>query len=116
MANTNFGIPTWLEGLPLDAEKVFEFKANFDFTIPPSLAGTKVTVGTNPTATAVYNVNKNGSSIGTISIATDGTVTLGGAGASFSAVSNDVYSLTAPTPADATLSDVSVNVLATIAG
>jgi hypothetical protein len=113
MASTNFSITNWTPGKPDAALVLFEFKATFDFNIPPLLAGAATTVGTNPTASAEYNVNKNGSSIGTVTVATDGTVALAGAGASFSAASADVFQLVAPVSQDATLADVSINLLAT---
>ncbi len=52
-----------------------------------NFSGSAGTVGTNPTSTATYTVNKNGSSAGTIVVSTGGTVTFttsGGTSLSFS--------------------------------
>ncbi len=75
------------------------FAANF--------SGSVGSVGTNPTATALYTVKKNGSTIGTISISTGGVLTFatsGGTTQSYAA--NDRLTIIAPSPVDAALSDV----------
>lgn len=78
-------------------------------SFPGNFSGSRGTVGVNPTATATYNVNKNGSSIGTIAVSTGGVVTFtttGGAAQSFSA--GDRMTVIAPGTQDATMSDVAV--------
>lgn len=72
-------------------------------------AGSKFRNGTNPTATAVLDVQKNGSSIGSISISTSGVATFttsAGAAQVFNA--GDYISVLAPASPDASLADVSV--------
>jgi hypothetical protein len=111
----NFAIPVWVPGTPGNAQILLKFKANFDFTVPANMAGTKTTCDNNPTGAATFTIAKNGTSIGTVQFQTNGTATLAGAGASFAAASNDVFTLTAPTTADATLSFFSINILSTVA-
>lgn len=73
---------------------------------PDNFAGSVGHVGTNPTATFDIDVRKNGVSIGTISVATGGTVTFSTSGSSEeSFASGDYMELIAPT-ADATVANL----------
>lgn len=83
----------------------------FDRTVvfAGNFVGSKFRNGTNPTATAVLDVQKNGSSVGSISINTSGVATFtttAGAAQTFNA--GDYLSVLAPGSPDATLADVSV--------
>lgn len=74
------------------------------FTIPANFAGSYASVGTNPAATFILTVLKNGSSIGTITISTSGTATFattGGLAQSF--VAGDLLSVQAPSTVDASI-------------
>ena len=65
------------------------------FTLPAGLAGTRVSVGTNPSGTTVLSVRKNGTQVGTISISSAGVATLAAATATAFAA-GDVLSIVAP--------------------
>ncbi len=96
-----------LVGLPGDGATIALLGLPRDGTFPIDFAGSVGSVGVNPTATAVYDVQLNGVSIGSISIATSGVLTfttVGGTDKDFAA--NDRLTVIAPTPQDATLSDV----------
>lgn len=78
------------------------------FQIPANFTGSKGKCGTNPTSTATYTFYKNGSSIGTLSIATSGVftwATTGGTSVSFTPGADEL-SWGAPASQDSTLSDV----------
>ena len=64
---------------PSDGTVITRFVATRAFDIPANMAGTVVSVGTNPSSTATVTVKKNGSGIsgdGAISINTSGVETL----------------------------------------
>jgi len=61
---------------PSDSDIITRFVATRAFSLPANLAGTKVSVGTNPSATATVTVQKNGASAGAITISTGGVETL----------------------------------------
>lgn len=61
---------------PSDSDIITRFVATRAFSLPANLAGTKVYVGTNPSATATVTVQKNGASAGAITISTGGVETL----------------------------------------
>jgi hypothetical protein len=81
-------------------------------TFPGNFSGASGKVLTNPTSSYVITVNKNGSSVGTITIATGGAFTFATSGGSAVTVAaNDYFTLTTPT-ADPTLA----NLMITLAG
>lgn len=82
------------------------FAANF--------AGSVGTVGTNPASTAVYTIQKNGGTVGTVSISTGGVFTFastGGTAVSFT--SGDRMTIIAPNPQDTSLADVAITLVGT---
>lgn len=79
-----------------------------------NLAGSTGAVGTNPTATATFNLAKNGSGIGTVVISTSGVfsfTTSSGSPVSFS--TGDVLQIETPAT-DATLTSVTMTFLGSL--
>lgn len=73
-------------------------------TLAANFAVSRASVGTNPTATWVGNIYKNGVLIGTLTVSTGGVVTLATVGGlSVSLVAGDVVTLIAPASTDATI-------------
>lgn len=100
---------------PSASEVLALYVAADAFTIPANMVGSQVKVGTNPTATFAIDVQQNGSSIGTISIATDGTPTLTTtSGTAKSIAAGDVLKFVAPSSADSTIADVAITVKGTL--
>jgi hypothetical protein len=91
------------------AEAAEIFPANFS---SPNSYGS---AGVNPTATAVYSIYKNGSTVvGTVSVATSGVftfVTTGGA--TFTLNAGDRLTMVAPGSQDATMADVGITLVGT---
>jgi 3D (Asp-Asp-Asp) domain-containing protein len=74
------------------------------FTIPANLAGSQASVGTNPAASFVITLLKNGVAFGTITIATSGFVsygTTGGTAVTFAV--GDLLTAQAPSTPDASI-------------
>lgn len=76
-------------------------------------AGSNCTVGTNPAASFVLDVQKNGSSVGSITIATNGAVTFATTGTTVSLTSSDTLKIVAPSPADTTCANVAITLKGT---
>ncbi len=94
-------------GNPGAAAKVMIFTATRPIVWPANMAGSKGTLTTNPTATALYTGTVNGTTKFTVSISTGGVFTFASsAGAQVSMVAGDRLEITAPTPQDTTLADV----------
>jgi len=104
-------ISFYVQGLPADGVDilVLTFARTVDFA--DDFAGSNATVGVNPTATAEYDVQKNGVSIGHISISTGGVATFVTDGTTAQFVDDDYLTIVAPTPQDATLADVSITLV-----
>jgi hypothetical protein len=103
-----------LAGKPDASEAVLEMTFTRAVSFAGNFAGSYGTVGTNPTSTATYTVNQNGSSIGTIVVSTGGVVTFtttSGAAQSFAA--GDRMLVTAPGTQDATLADAAFTLAGT---
>lgn len=106
---TLYDIGFFISGAPTNSQMVLRFKAPRAFILPGNASGSKGTVGTNPTSTAAFDVLKNGSSIGSISVSTGGVFTFtttSGNPVSFAV--DDILAIVAPTSADATMADIGV--------
>ncbi len=96
-----------LVGNPGASATVLIFTAVRAVNFPANLGGSYGTVGTNPTSTAAYDIKKNGSTIGAVSISTGGAFTFTTtSGAAKSLAAGDRLTIIAPSSQDATLSDV----------
>jgi hypothetical protein len=96
-----------LAGKPGAAAVVLIFVAVRAVALPANLTASKGSVGTNPTATAAYDVKNNGTTIATVSISTSGVFTFTTASGTAKALAaGDRLTIIAPSSQDATLSDV----------
>lgn len=94
---------------PTASDIVAIYTAPRQFELPDNFAGSVGFCHVNPTATAVFNVLRDATVIGTVSISTSGVFT-------FSTTASTVENfnsgqrlrLDAPSPADATLADISI--------
>ncbi len=109
-----YDIAAGLPGLPGAGALVLIFTAVRAVALPANFSGSTGSVGANPTATAAYDVLKNGASIGTISISTGGAFTFTTtSGTAKSLASGDRLTVTAPGSQDVTLADVSFTLAGT---
>ena len=108
LASQPFDVLAFYPGIPTASAKVVRVPIARAVTFAANFAGSYFTASANATGTTVFDVQKNGSSIGSVSIAAGGTTatftTSGGTSKSFSA--GDVLALIAPSTPDATLADV----------
>jgi hypothetical protein len=99
-------------GKPGDGAEWGKYVATRAFKLFDQFAGSVGHCRVNPTATAAFDVQKNGSSIGSVSISTGGTFTFTTTGSALeSFAAGDRLTLVAPSPQDATLEDVSISFL-----
>lgn len=80
----------------------------FTIAIADDFVGANADVRTNPTATAVFTVKKNGSGIGTVTISTGGVATFVTTGAGVSLVATDTLTIEPPAVEDLTLAGVTI--------
>ena len=108
LASQPFDVLAFYPGIPTASAKVCRVPIARAVTFPANFAGSYFTASANATGTTVFDVQKNGSSIGSVSIAAGGTTatftTTSGTSKSFAA--GDVLALIAPGTPDATLADV----------
>lgn len=108
-----YDIGGFIPGLPDDGVECFKFVAVRAIDFADNFSGSVGHCGVNPTATAAFDVLKNGTSIGSISISTSGVFTFNTTGAGTSLAAGDRLSVTSPSPQDATLSNVAFSFLGT---
>lgn len=103
-----FDAHAFYPGVPSASAKVLRVPIARAVTFAANFSGSYFAASANATATTVFDVQKNGSSIGSVSIAAGGTTatftTTSGTSKSFAA--GDVLAIIAPGTADATLADV----------
>jgi hypothetical protein len=97
-----------ISGLPSDGVEVLHFVAARAIDFPDNFSGSVGHCSVNPTATASFDIKKNGSSIGSISIDNSGVFTFNTTGGAVALAVGDRLTVFAPSPQDATLADVGV--------
>lgn len=100
----------WIAGKP-EASELFGHVAGVAFTLPVDLAGSQVKADTAATASAAFDLRKNGSSVGTLTIAASGTTATFTAASAVQFAAGDRIDLVAPSSQDATLANVRVTLM-----
>ena len=109
-----YDIASGLAGKPGASALVLIFSAPRAVSFAGNFANSKGTAGVNPTVTATYTINKNGSGIGTIAVSTGGVVTFTtSSGAAQALAIGDRLTVVAPSSQDATLADVAFTLAGT---
>lgn len=91
---------------PIDVPVTFAMRLADDF------AGSNADVRTNPSGTVDFTVQRNGSTIGSVSISAAGVATFTTTGAAVDLVAGDTVSITPPGTIDATLKGVTISLAA----
>lgn len=101
-----FDVHAFYPGIPGASAKVLRIPVARAVAFPDDFAGSYGMASVAATASAAFEVQKNGVSIGTITFAAAATTaTFATSGASVSLVAGDILSIIAPASPDATLSD-----------
>jgi hypothetical protein len=100
---------------PTSSEVIGKVVIPRDMTLPTDFAGAAGHVDTNPTAQLDVDVTDDGGSIGTISIAADGTFTFTTAGNTTKSVAaGSVIRFVAPASVDATVTGIAVTLIGSL--
>lgn len=99
-------IEDWQAGKPGAGAVIKRMVAARNFSIPSGVTNAKAKAGTAATATATFNLQKNGVTFGTMVFAASGTVPTWSAATATSFTPGDVFSIVAPGSQDATLADI----------
>ena len=110
-----FDVHTFFPGIPTTLAKLYRGKLARAVTFPANFSGSQFAASANATASTVFDIQKNGSSIGSCTIAAGGTTptfaSSGGAAQTF--VAGDLLSIIAPATPDTTLADPSLTLAGT---
>lgn len=106
-----FTLPFGFAATPLNAEVMLLTVFAESVSFLEDFEGAEAYVGTDPTATTTFDVKKNGTSIGGISISTAGAVTFSTVDDEVIFVPGDVLQIDAQASADATLANCAFTLL-----
>lgn len=114
LAQADTGVPTFpydfgafIPGQPSDGGTVAAFLIPRAISLADDFAGSYGNVSVNPTLTATFSVAKNGTAVGTFQISTLGVFSFVTTGLGVTINAGDRITVTAPSPQDATLTNVS---------
>ncbi|SPK73720.1 conserved protein of unknown function [Cupriavidus taiwanensis] len=111
-AGSVYDVGGYISGTPADGEVVWKFYSPRAWTLPAGAPGGAKS-GAAATGSSAFTFAKNGTSIGTLSWSAAGTVATLSITSSTSIAAGDLLTLTAPTPADATLADIAFTLAGT---
>ncbi len=109
----NLAIGMFFPGTPTISQFVLRLEMVVAATLPVGLTGSKFAIRVNPTATMVFTLAQNGTTIGTVTFSTAGAPTV-----SFTTLITfaigDIFSIQGPSPVDTTGADISMTFLASL--
>lgn len=108
VADPPYDIGAFIAGEPTGDEIVMRFVASRAFSLPASLTGSYAKAETAATASTDFDIQKNGSSIGTLNFAISGDTGTWTFASPVSFAAGDILSVVAQTTPDATLADISI--------
>jgi hypothetical protein len=94
---------------PTASEILLLFVAEQAMTFADDFAGSRGSCGTNPASSFALDVQKNGASVGTITISTGGVFTFVTTGTTVSLAAGDVLKIVAPSSPDASCANVAIS-------
>lgn len=107
-------IGIFLPGIQSAGAEVFRYiVVRQSITLPASLTGSSVSARVAATSSNVFTIKKNGSSVGTMTIAASGTTATFSFSSSVTFAVGDLFTINAPGVADATLADIAINLTGT---
>jgi hypothetical protein len=114
--NKNRTFSTWKLAAHTADEQLIRWVMTEAVTFPALFAGAEVAIGTSAAATTTLSIEKNGSEVGTIIIATDNGVTYTSTGSAAVAFAvGDVLTIEGQLVADTALVDVAITLMAAVA-
>jgi len=110
-ASFNFSVGFGFTSTPTASEVLLLYTFAEAVTFPDEWSGSVGDIGTNPTASFVLTVQKNGSSVGTVTISTGGAFTFVTTGTSVAFAVGDQLKVVGPATPDASAANVSITFL-----
>lgn len=110
-ASFSFSVGFGFTTTPTASEVLLLYTFAEAVTFPDEWSGSVGDIGTNPTASFVLDVQKNGSSVGTVTISTGGAFTFVTTGGTVAFAIGDQLKVVGPGSADATAANVSITFL-----
>jgi|GEM_PF-6618267 len=109
-----YDICTNSESKPTASQVLLRFYASRAFQLPVGLTGSMVKAAVAATASATFNIQKNGSTVGSFTFAAAGTTATFTMASATSWAAGDLLTIIAPASQDATLAQIGATLLATL--
>lgn len=106
-----FELSAYLSGIPGPSELLFVYAATASFKLPVNLTGSRATSERSATASATFEVRKNGFPAGSITFPAGSSTGTFALEVEVAFAAGDKLTLLAPSTADATLADISISIL-----
>jgi hypothetical protein len=106
-----YDIGLFYSGAPQSSAVLMRFVTPRAFTLPTNLPGSSAQSGINATTTTVFNIRKNGSTVGTMTFIVNNASASFTLSTSVSFIAGDMLEVIAPVVADATLADISMTLV-----
>jgi hypothetical protein len=104
-----YDVGIFIPGMTANNQVCLQLTAVRAFRFPDDFAGSDANVGTNPAASAVFTVAKNGVSIGTVTFDTAGAPTFATTGTGFETfAAGDILRITSQPVADGSMANISI--------
>ena len=110
-----YDIGGFSQGKPDASSSLLRLVAPRAISLPQNLTGSIAKSGTAATGSTVFTLKKNGTQIGTMTFAASGSTATFSFASAVSVAIGDIIDMVAPATQDATLSDISVTLVATLA-
>lgn len=105
--DSGYDVGTFFPGAPGSSELVTRFEAVRDLSFPSALTDSSGRLGVAATAQTDFDIQKNGSSVGTMRFAASGTIATFISASGFTLTGGDRLDVVAPASPDATAADLS---------
>jgi hypothetical protein len=104
-------IPLYKAAAPTSSEVLLAYVVPGDFRIPDDFVASVGAVGVNPSSSFVMDVKVDGSSIGSITVATDGTFTFSTTGTTEDLAQGSLVEIVAPSSTDANIRRIAITLI-----
>lgn len=111
--STAYSLPIYFIETPITNEVLLYHVFAENVAFPDDFTGAVGVVGTNPTASFVLSIEKNGVAAGSITVSTSGVFTFATTGTTLSFVPGDTIKVICPTTVDATVASLTTTLKGT---
>jgi hypothetical protein len=108
-----YDVATFYPGVPGSSQLILRYQAARAITIPAGATNSQASAGAAATGSATFNINKNGTNVGSVAWSASGTTGTFSLLSPISLAAGDVLTIVGPFTPDASLGDISITMAGT---